>query len=248
MKRFFAAIRFLTILPVPNGWSGDEKTLARSTFFFPLVGLAIGLIAAAFDSAAGQALPLLPASVLTILILIGLSGGLHMDGLADTADGFFSARPRAKMMEIMRDSRIGVMGVLAVMFVVLLKVTLLSVILTSSRWVLILLMPLAGRAAAVLLMTALPYARPEGGLATLFAGSRSWLHGLWAWGLMFFLSGWLAQGLGLAAAILALVLTALFILYNRSKIGGFTGDTLGAVCELAEMAPLLAAVVYHHPG
>jgi adenosylcobinamide-GDP ribazoletransferase len=247
MKRFFAAIRFLTILPVPNGWSGDEKTLARSIFFFPLVGLAIGLIAAAFDYAAGQALPLLPASVLTILVLIGLSGGLHMDGLADTADGFFSARPRAKMMEIMRDSRIGVMGVLAVIFVVLLKVTLLSVILTSSRWVLVLLMPLAGRAAVVLLMTALPYARPEGGLATLFAGSRSWLHGLWAWGLMFVLSGWLAQGLGLAAAILALVLTALFILYNRSKIGGFTGDTLGAVCELAEMAPLLAAVVYYHP-
>jgi adenosylcobinamide-GDP ribazoletransferase len=248
MKRFFAAIRFLTILPVPNGWSGDEKTLARSIFFFPLVGLAIGLIAAAFDYAIGQALPLLPASVLTILVLIGLSGGLHMDGLADAADGFFSARPRAKMMEIMRDSRIGVMGVLAVMFVVLLKVTLLAAILTSSRWVLILLMPLAGRAAVVLLMTALPYARPEGGLATLFAGSRSWLHGLWAWGLMFVLSGWLAQGLGLAAAILALVLTTLFILYNRSKIGGFTGDTLGAVCELAEMAPLLAAVVYYHPG
>lgn len=247
MKRFFAAIRFLTILPVPNGWSGDEKTLARSIFFFPLAGLAIGLIAAAFDYAVGRALPLLPASVLTILVLIGLSGGLHMDGLADTADGFFSARPRAKMMEIMRDSRIGVMGVLAVVFVVLLKVTLLAVMVTPSRWVLILLMPLAGRAAVVLLMTALPYARPEGGLATLFAGSRSWLHGLWAWGLMFVLSGWLAQGLGLAAAILALILTALFILYNRSKIGGYTGDTLGAVCELAEMAPLLAAVVYYHP-
>lgn len=247
MKRFFAAIRFLTILPVPNGWSGDEKTLARSIFFFPLAGLAIGLIAAAFDYAVGRALPLLPASVLTILVLIGLSGGLHMDGLADTADGFFSARPRAKMMEIMRDSRTGVMGVLAVVFVVLLKVTLLAVMVTSSRWVLILLMPLAGRAAVVLLMTSLPYARPEGGLATLFAGSRSWLHGLWAWGLMFVLSGWLAQGLGLAAAILALILTALFILYNRSKIGGYTGDTLGAVCELAEMAPLLAAVVYYHP-
>lgn len=247
MKRFFAAIRFLTILPVPGGWSGDEKTLARSIFFFPLAGLAIGLIAAAFDYAVGRALPLLPASVLTILVLIGLSGGLHMDGLADTADGFFSARPRAKMMEIMRDSRIGVMGVLAVVFVVLLKVTLLAVMVTPSRWVLILLMPLAGRAAVVLLMTALPYARPEGGLATLFAGSRSWLHGLWAWGLMFVLSGWLAQGLGLAAAILALILTALFILYNRSKIGGYTGDTLGAVCELAEMAPLLAAVVYYHP-
>lgn len=248
MKRFFAAIKFLTILPVPDGWSGDEKTLARSVPYFPLVGLLIGLIAAAFDYTIGQILPLLPASALTIIFLIGLTGGLHMDGLADTADGFFSARPRDKMMEIMRDSRTGVMGVLAVVSVVLLKITLLTVILTSSRWVVILIMPLAGRAAIIALMTALPYARPEGGLATLFAGSRSWLDCLWAWGLLFAVSGWLAQGIGLAGALLALIVTVLFCLYNRSKIGGYTGDTLGAVCELAEIAPLLAAVICCHQG
>jgi adenosylcobinamide-GDP ribazoletransferase len=246
MKGFFAAIKFLTVLPVPGGWSGNEKALARSVPYFPLVGLLIGLIAAVFDYTIGQILPPLPASTLTVIFLIGLTGGLHMDGLADTADGFFSARPRDKMMEIMRDSRTGVMGVLAVVSVVLLKITLLTVILTSSRWVVILIMPLAGRAAMIALMTALPYARPEGGLATLFADSRSWLHVLWAWGLLFAVSGWLAQGLGLAAAILALVITALFALYNRGKIGGYTGDTLGAVCELAEIAPLLAAVVYYH--
>lgn len=246
MTRFFAAIKFLTILPVPGGWSGDEKTLARSVPCFPLVGLVIGLIAAAFDYAVGQILPPLPASTLTVLVLICLPGGMHMDGLADTADGFFSARPRDKMMEIMRDSRIGVMGVLAVAFVVLLKITLLVNISGASRWVLILIMPLAGRAAIVALMTALPYVRPEGGLATLFAGSRSWLRCLWAWGALFAVAGGLAQWTGIAAAIVALVITALFILYNRSKLGGYTGDTLGAVCELAEIAPLLAAVTYYH--
>jgi adenosylcobinamide-GDP ribazoletransferase len=247
MKGFFAAIKFLTVLPVPGGWGGDEKTLARSVPYFPLAGLLIGLLAAGFDYAVGRALPPLPASALTIFVLICLTGGLHMDGLADTADGFFSARPRNKMMEIMRDSRIGVMGVLAVVFVVLLKVTLLTFILTSSsRWTIILIMPLAGRAAMVTLMNALPYARPEGGLATLFAGSRSWLHCLWAWGLMFAVAGWLAKGVGLAAVFLALVITALFALYNRGKIGGYTGDTLGAVCELAEIAPLLSAVIYYH--
>jgi adenosylcobinamide-GDP ribazoletransferase len=245
MKRFFAAIRFLTILPVPDAWSGNEKTLARSVFFFPLVGLVIGLIAAGLDYAFGRALPLLPASALTILVLIGLSGGLHMDGLADTADGFFSARPRNKMMEIMRDSRIGVMGVLAVVFVVLLKVTLLAVVFTPSRWAVILLMPLAGRAAVVLMMTALPYARPEGGLATLFADSRSRLTCLWSWGLLFAISVWLAPDVGLAGALLALLSTALFAVYNRKKIGGYTGDTLGAACELAETATLLAVVMYY---
>ncbi len=242
MKIFFAAIRFLTILPLPGGWGNDEKALARSVPYFPIVGLLIGIFAAGFDEAVGRALPVLPASTLTILVLICLTGGLHMDGLADTADGFFSARPRDKMMEIMRDSRIGVMGVLAVVFVVMLKVTLLTNI-TISRWTLILLMPLAGRAAIVTLMTTLPYARSEGGLAALFTGSRSWLHCLWAWGLMFAISGGVAQGVGLAGAFLALVVTSVFCLYNRNKLGGYTGDTLGAVCELAEMAPLLAAVV-----
>jgi adenosylcobinamide-GDP ribazoletransferase len=246
MRKFFAAIRFLTVLPVPGGWGGDEKTLARSVSYFPLAGLVIGLIAAGFDYAVGLAVPLLPASTLTILVLIGLTGGLHMDGLADTADGFFSARPRDKMMEIMRDSRTGVMGVLAVVFVVLLKVTLLADISVSSRWVMILIMPLAGRAAVIALMTALPYARPQGGLATLFAGSRSWLHVLWAWVLLFAVAGGLAQGIGFAAAFLALVITVFFILYNRGMLGGYTGDTLGAVCELVEMAPLLAAVMYYH--
>ena len=114
MKGFFAAMRFLTILPIPDSLSGGEKTLARSISYFPLAGLMIGLIAAAFDYAACRALPLLPASVLTVVILIALTGGLHMDGLADTADGFFSARPREWMMDILRDSRIGVLGVLAV--------------------------------------------------------------------------------------------------------------------------------------
>lgn len=246
MKCFFAAIKFLTILPVPGSWNGDEKALARSVPCFPLVGLLVGFIAAILDYAFGLVLPLLPASTLTIIILVCLTGGLHMDGLADTADGFFSARPRDKMMEIMRDSRTGVMGVLAVLFVVLIKVTLLANITASARWVLILIMPLAGRAAIVALITALPYARPGGGLATLFADRRSWLHCLWAWGVLFALAGGLAQGVGFAAAILALLITALFILYNRSKLGGYTGDTLGAVCELAEIAPLLAAVMYYH--
>jgi adenosylcobinamide-GDP ribazoletransferase len=245
MKRFFAAVRFLTILPVPAGWTGDKQTLARSVPCFPLVGLVIGLIATGFDYAVGLALPILPASALTIILLICLTGGLHMDGLADTADGFFSARPREKMMDIMRDSRIGVMGVLAVVFVVLLKVTLLANISASPRWALILIMPLAGRAALVALMTALPYARPEGGLASLFAGRRSWLHCLWAWCLLLAVAAWLARGIGLAAGVLALVITVLLTLYNRSKIGGYTGDTLGAACELAEIAPLLAAAMYY---
>jgi adenosylcobinamide-GDP ribazoletransferase len=248
MKGFFAAVKFLTILPVPDRLSGGEKTLARSIAYFPLVGLMIGLITAAFDFTIGMTLPPLPASVITVIILIALSGGLHMDGLADTADGFFSARPREKMMDIMRDSRIGVMGVLAVLSVMLLKITLLSILITPSRWTVILLMPLAGRTAIVTLMTALPYARPGGGLATLFTANHSWLHVVLAWVLFVIVAGLLAKEIGIASALLALVITAFFVRYNYMKIGGYTGDTLGAACELAEIAPLLTATIYYYHG
>ena len=171
-----------------------------------------------------------------------------MDGLAEKADCFFSARPREKMMAIMRDSRIGVMGVLAVVSVMLLKITLLTIISSPLRWIVILLMPLAGRSAIVTLMTALPYARPEGGLATLFTGNHSWLNVLWTWVLLIAVAGLLAKEIGLAGALLALVITAFCCRYNYGKIGGYTGDTLGAACELAEIAPLLAAVIYYHQG
>lgn len=244
MKSFFAAVRFLTILPVPDGWAGDEKTLARSVPFFPPVGLLVGLMASAFDYAVGLILPPFPTGVLTVFVLICLSGGLHMDGLADTADGFFSARNRDKMMEIMRDSRIGVMGVLAVVFVVLSKVALLASLPAPLRGAVIMLMPLTGRAAIVLLMSSLPYARPGGGLATLFAGATVRWHCLWAWGVIFALAGWLLQAPGILASLAALVFAAMLVLYNRSKLGGYTGDTLGAICELAETALLLAAVIF----
>ncbi len=159
MKPFFAALQFLTIIPLPKRLAGETEDLEKSVPFFPLVGLFIGLLAAGFDQLAGSHLPPFAASVLVVILLVGISGGLHMDGLADTADGFLSARPREKMLEIMRDSRTGVMGTIAVVFVILLKIAVLNPIPLDLRWKAILLMPLAGRIAMVLMMTFLPYVR-----------------------------------------------------------------------------------------
>jgi len=248
MKPFFAAIQFLTILPVPAALTGNGRALERSVHFFPVVGLLIGMAAAGFDLAISRLLPPLPASACTVILLVVLSGGLHMDGLADTADGFFSARPREKMLEIMRDSRTGVMGVIAVLAVLILKITLLTAVLPEWRWRFILLMPLAGRSAIVTLMTALPYVRQEGGLATLFNKNRSWLSVLWTWGLMMMAGWWSAREIGLAILIFSVVTAILFALYSSRKIGGFTGDTLGAGCELTEIAPLLVGAICHHAG
>jgi len=237
-----AAIQFLTVIPFPKSFTGGEKELEKCLPFFPVVGLLIGIIIAAFDHVMGLIFPPLPASVMTVIAMTAISGGLHMDGLADTADGFFSARPRERVLEIMRDSRTGVMGVLAVVFVIVLKVSVLISLFPPLRPGIIVLMPLAGRCSFVVMMTALPYVRREGGLATAFGVGKSWLNVLWTSAFLL-VAGWLAgHWMGLAASFSALLMAALFSVYCFRKIGGYTGDTLGAGCEITEIIPAIAAL------
>ena len=241
MKRFLAAIQFLTILPLPAGWSPDARALGGSLPFFPVVGLAIGMVVTLADGVLGQILPLAVTSVLTVILLIAASGALHLDGLADTADGLFSARPRERVLEIMHDSRTGPMGVAAIVSVLALKIAHFTSLAAPERWWILVLTPVAGRCALLLHLSLLPYLRPEGGLATVFHQNRSRGQALWA--ILFLLglgtlSGGFAGFLAAAAAALAALLLAAYL---RRRLGGLTGDTLGAACELTELAPALAA-------
>ncbi|MCE5263599.1 MAG: adenosylcobinamide-GDP ribazoletransferase [Deltaproteobacteria bacterium] len=247
MKRFFAAIQFLTILPLPRGFSPDERALGGALPFFPVVGLGIGAAIAVIDWGAGLLLPATVTSVLSVILLIAASGGLHIDGLADTADGFFSARPRERILEIMRDSRTGPMGVAAIVCVVALKIALITSVAAPDRAWVLLLTPIAGRSALLIQMALLPYARPEG-LARIFHQNRSPFHLLWAAAFpvaMGIIGGGLA---GLAAGVASLLFALLFTAYVRRKIGGLTGDTLGAGCEWTELAPALVASAWVHGG
>ncbi|HHB76813.1 MAG TPA: adenosylcobinamide-GDP ribazoletransferase, partial [Desulfobulbus sp.] len=177
MAGFVAAIRFLTIFPCPGQLGSDGKDIAGSTPFFPVVGLFLGCIAAGLSWLFWTLFSSLVAAVLITIVLMGFSGGLHLDGLADTADGFLSTRPRSQILEIMRDSRIGAMGVIALVMLLLLKVTALSSLDRGQVVRATLLVPIAGRCAIVLVIALLPYARKEGGLATLFYSRRSWWIG-----------------------------------------------------------------------
>jgi adenosylcobinamide-GDP ribazoletransferase len=248
MKTLFSALTFLTPVRVPASWCGGEKQLRGAPAFFPIVGVLIGGVAAAIVFGVDHILPLFPASVIAVLVMVGASAGLHMDGLADTADGLLSSRPRERVLEIMRDSHIGTMGVLAVAAVLLLKVSLLTSIADPDpdRWRLVLLAPVAGRCGLLVAMSLFPYARAEGGLATIFrsAGRRAALLSAWAV-VVVFAAGWLCasyRGLVIAGAALALAL--LFGWYTRRRIGGYTGDTLGATSELVEVLPFLIATIW----
>lgn len=244
MTPFFAAIRFLTIFPLPGRPESDCKALARSLPYFPVVGLSLGCIGAGLSSPAWTFFPPMVAAVLMTAVLMGLSGGLHLDGLADTADGFFSARPRARILEIMRDSRIGAMGVIALIMILLLKVTSLASLDRGQAMRAVFLMPIAGRCSLVIFMALLPYARKEGGLATLFYSRRSRWAGAWALFFFFvftlFIAGWDC----LLPILFFFILTVLvFALVCKKIIGGATGDTLGAVCELSEACTALSFAV-----
>jgi adenosylcobinamide-GDP ribazoletransferase len=238
MKPLLTAIQFLTILPIPSRFHPGERDLRHSLLFFSVVGLILGALLALLDAGVCRLFPILPASVLMVIAMLAVSGGFHMDGLSDTADGFFSSRPKERVLEIMKDSRVGPMGVTAIVCVMALKISMLASVPGSLHWYVVAFMPIAGRCALVLGMKMCSYARPQGGLATAFGrpGFTAFFSSL----LVMLVSGWLLLGFaGLAAAILVVFITMVFSLWCRRKIGGFTGDTLGAACEIAEIMPAL---------
>ena len=239
MKRFLAAIRFLTIVPLPGRWGTTEAELAGSAGYFPIVGLLIGAVAAGTAAGLTHVLPALPAAVLLVILLTAVSGGLHLDGLSDTADGFMSSRPRDRILEIMKDSHVGAMGVIAIVCVLLLKVACLATIPRADIWRAALLMPLAGRSALVISMAVLPYARPQGGLGSVFYTRRPRASALFALALLLTAGWFTCKWAGVAAAGASVPAVLVFCVWCYRKIGGATGDILGAACEIAEVVPVL---------
>lgn len=239
MKRFLAALRFLTVLPIPGSWGTAEKDLAGSVFFFPIIGLLIGIVVAAVSLGIVRVLPVPPSAVVIVILLAAASQAFHLDGLSDTADGFLSSRPRERVLEIMRDSHVGAMGVVAIVLVLLLKVTALAALPKEPLWRAALLMPVAGRSAILVQMAILPYARAEGGLGTLFFSRNRMPEAIAAVAILGGVSWAVLGGIGLMVTGAVVLATALFCIICLRRIGGATGDTLGAGCEIAEIIPPL---------
>lgn len=241
LTSLLTALRFLTILPISWRSKEDGRFFQASLVWFPLVGLLIGIMAGSIVFLAGNILPSSLVAVLVIVFLAGISGCLHLDGLADSGDGLLSARPREKALDIMRDSRTGAMGVIALIFVILGKYGALSAMPAATMVTAVFFMPLAGRTAILLTMAVLPYARKGEGLGRLFYSADSRILGLatlFFYVVVIFFFSWKIAFLLLSAILVTVVL---FSFWCFRKIGGATGDTLGAVCELTELA---TAVVF----
>jgi len=243
MRHFLIAVQFMTALPIPRDFQATSEDMGKCMAYFPLVGLLLGGLLVALHHVL---LPLFPGStvdLVCILGLIGLTRGFHLDGLADTADAFLSHRDRERMLAIMKDSRIGTMGVLALMAVLALKFQLLTVLPPPVKPVALVSVPMAARWGIVLQAAFLPYARPEGGLGKAFVehvGLRETLvASVLAIGIA--LALWCTQGV--LVLLCCGMFSLLFAWYIQGRIGGCTGDTLGAGVELGEVAALLSTYV-----
>lgn len=241
MKRFLIALQFLTILPIKIKSEIKEEDVGRALFYFPLSGVLIGLALAAVALFL-RFLPGLVAAACLLVVSIFITGGIHVDGFADTCDGFYGRRPKKEILEIMRDSRIGVMGAVGVVLLLLLKFVLFSGIPKDFLWKAIIMMCCFARWA----QTAgclLPYARSEGKAAAFIKYARRAdviTGGVFV--LFIFSALWGIKGIAIFFS--SLVVLALFIYYVRHKIGGMTGDTLGAANEIAEISALFFTLIF----
>ena len=179
-------------------------------------------------------------AVLALIYLAFISGFLHLDGLADSADGLLSSRPREDCLRIMKDSRTGAMGVVVVVCTLLAKYSALSAMTPATLCLAIFFMPLAGRSAILFSMAYLPYARTEGGLGSLFYSDSSKSAALAAFLALAIFLAFFAPSHLIVTLLAVLGMNYIFGRWCRISLGGATGDTLGAVCELTEAITAVA--------
>lgn len=234
---FLLALQFLTRVPITIRRNIDVKDMARSMAYFPLVGAVLGVAAALLYSLLSMFLAPAVCDVLVLLFFVMVTGNMHLDGLMDTADGYLSGKPKERVLEIMKDSRVGSHGVVAGIFIVALKLALLSQLVYEAKIAALIIMPLVGRWAQVYGARYYTYARTSGGKSnfTDFVGRREIII---ASIIALLVVMPILQINGLYLLITAFSGTFLLAWCISSKIGGMTGDTLGALTELVEILVL----------
>jgi len=233
------ALGFLTRMPVGCMADVSARQLGRSMAYFPLVGLLLGGVLAGIDAVLTHLLPRAVGDALLLAVLALASGSLHLDGFADLCDGVGGGRDHETALRIMKDSCIGAFGTVGLVLLLLLKYQALTSLPVGIKPAALLLMPVAGRWAPVLLAVAVPYLRGPEGTGAAFANHAGRRELLLASLTLLVVSGWLfrLEGLLLAGGV---VLAAIgFGLWIWRRLGGVTGDVMGAGVELLEVVTLL---------
>ncbi len=268
MNDFLWALKFLTIIPIDREDRIKPKNYGYMAYWFPVVGLCLGVFLSFAYLPLYFFFPSLIADALIILIYIVITGAMHLDGFADTCDGIWGGWNREKRLEIMKDSRIGGFGAIGLIFLLGLKYAgLFSVgeisLINSSlfgmgikcaslhispvllgKCVALVIMPVAGRWAQVCAAGLSKYARSEWGTGSFITGGTTRKQVIYASLFPVFLFWFFYNAGGLVICAIIIIFTAGWIWYIKKKIGGMTGDTLGATNEIAELLFLLSLLFF----
>lgn len=236
---FLAALGFLTILPVGRR-AREHKSLARAAAFFPLVGLVLGIILAGADYLLRLAFPVLPASALLLVLLVLLSGALHFEGFVDACDGLFGGHSRERRLEIMRQKQVGAYAIAGGVLLLVVKWAAIASLAGAGRPWALALFPALSRWSMALALGSFPYARQQG-LGKAFRGAAMARLGIAA-AVALLAAGVLGGGPGLLLFAASTALAWLLGMSISRMLGGLTGDTYGAINEVAEAALLVVAV------
>lgn len=244
LNGFLLNLRFLTRIPVPIYVEHDDRAFAAGSVFAPIVGLIVGLIMA------GVYLVFAPLDkqVLSVFLAmaagIAVTGGLHLDGLADTFDGLFSYRDRNQVLAIMKDSRLGTSGAIALILVLMLKYLLLISLADAHLVPCLVAMPVLSRMTIAWSAGLSPYARLEKtGLAAGLIRHTGAVEIIIATTLAFIISVLFLRLAAVPLVMIVVAFTLVMNLYVKFRIGGITGDVIGAMIELSEIVFLLSVLV-----
>ncbi|MGB4504071.1 MAG: adenosylcobinamide-GDP ribazoletransferase [Syntrophaceticus sp.] len=239
MKYFFVALTFLTRMPIGRKSVYKTEDFQKSIFFFPIIGLLIGLILWGSYYLLDIIFPQQITAALLLLIYVLLTGGLHLDGLIDTVDGLFGGMTQERRLEIMKDTNPGAFGVLGAVLILIIKYSIYAQ-LDHGMLLFLIAAPVLGRQSMVWMQVFYPYARKEG-LGKLFSAYNNFaLFGVTT-GITLVILFCLAQISGIYIFLLTGVFCFLLASQFARLLGGLTGDTYGAACELAEVFALLVA-------
>lgn len=243
LQPFLIALQFLTQFPVRFNSELDEKLIGRSILFYPVIGLLIGLVLAALSWLLNDTPPLV-VSVLLLICWVLITGGLHLDGLADSADAWIGGMGgRERTLIIMKDPNCGPAGVFAIVLLLLLKFVTLYTLLMVDNWAMLILAATLGRTILLLLFLTTPYVRPNG-LGSPLAAHMAQRPTI----VMVALTAVLIPlVLGINSLWILVVIAGIFLMFRHlmlRRIGGTTGDTAGALVEITETSVLLAAILF----
>lgn len=237
MSGLLVAARYLTIVPLPGRGHAPLEALGRSAAWFPVVGLGLGLLLVVVDRATGWLFSPLLAALLTVTVWKLVTGGVHLDGLADCLDGLVGRDPEHRLA-IMRDSRIGAFGAVGLILFLMLEIVALAELASPTRGSALFAAPVIARATPAVLAALFRPARANGHGAAFHAGVRPSAIAI-GLGAALAASIFALGGLGVATLAAGLVAAVAVGGFVAGRLGGVTGDVLGAAVEVAEVAVLL---------